>query len=403
LKLLYVGIDWADTQHRVSVIDSQGCEKANFSIPHTREGLEHLKEKLLELAQSPQSIACIIETKHGLLIQFLLEAGFAVYPVNPKVVDRRRKPSGAKSDPLDARILAELGRTDINRLQQLKPDSELIQELKALTRDQDTLIRESTRLTNRLISCLKEYFPVALELFSKPTLPVALDFLKNYPTVEAAQKLSVSKLTAFLKSHKHPKPSEAAMEIYQKLHTPQLKASPVVARTKARFMLAILSQLEPLLEQIKEYDKEIERLFNLHSDSRLFASLPGAGLRLAPRLLSEWGDDRERFLNASVVQALAGTSPVLYQSGKYRFAKQRKSCVKPFRNAMHQFAYQTVRWVGWAREYYDKKRSEGKSHHEAIRALANIWVRIIFAMWKNFKPYDESIFLAAREKHRLAA
>nr|WP_281282734.1 transposase [Thermosediminibacter litoriperuensis] len=108
-------------------------------------------------------------------------------------------------------------------------------------------------------------------------------------------------------------------------------------------------------------------------------------------------------MHASVVQAVAGTSPVLYQSGKYSFAKQRKSCVKPFRNAMHQFAYQKVRWVVWPREYYDKKRSEGKSHHEAIRALANIWVRIILAMWKNFKPYDEAIFLAARTKHGLAA
>jgi len=95
--LLYVGIDWADTQHRVSIIDAQGVEKANFTIPHTREGLEHLKEKLIKLAQNPQSIACIIETKHGLLIQFLLEAGFAVYPVNPKVVDRRRKPSALKA------------------------------------------------------------------------------------------------------------------------------------------------------------------------------------------------------------------------------------------------------------------------------------------------------------------
>ncbi|RKL63254.1 IS110 family transposase [Thermoanaerobacteraceae bacterium SP2] len=401
--MLYVGIDWADTQHRVSIIDSQGVEKANFTIPHTREGLEHLKEKLIKLAQNPQSIACIIETKHGLLIQFLLEAGFAVYPVNPKVVDRRRKPSGAKSDPLDARILAELGRTDINLLRQLKPDSELIQELKVLTRDQDTLIRESTRLTNRLISCLKEYFPVALELFSKPTLPVTLDFLKQYPTLESAQIASVPELAAFLKSHKHPKPNQTASEIYQKLHSPQLKANPVVTRTKARLMLAILSQLEPLLEQIKEYDKEIERLFKLHSDSKFFASLPGAGLRLAPRLLAEWGDDRERFLNASVVQALAGTSPVLYQSGKYCFAKQRKSCVKPFRNVLHQFAYQTVMWVGWSREYYDKKRSEGKSHHEAIRALANIWVRIIFAMWKSYQPYDESIFLSAKAKHSLAA
>ncbi|GAW92459.1 transposase IS111A/IS1328/IS1533 [Calderihabitans maritimus] len=245
-----------------------------------------MKDKLLQIAGKPEAVACIIETKHGLLIQFLLEEGFRVYPVNPKVVDRRRKPSGAKSDPLDARLLAELGRTDVHHLRQLKPDSELIQALKILTRDQDTLIRESTRVTNRLIACLKEYYPVALELFSKPTLPVALDFLKLYPTLEVAQQASVPELAAFLKEHKHPKPNQTAIEIYKKLHSPQLKASPVVTRAKARLMLALISQLEPLLEQIKEYDKEIQRLFKLHSDSKLFASLPGAGLRLAPRLLA---------------------------------------------------------------------------------------------------------------------
>ncbi|NYE57738.1 IS110 family transposase [Carboxydothermus ferrireducens] len=83
--------------------------------------------------------------------------------------------------------LAELWRTDIHHLRQLKPDSDLIQKFKNLIRDQDTLIREATRLTNRLIACLKEYFLVALELFSKPTLLAAIDFLKLYPTLEPAQ------------------------------------------------------------------------------------------------------------------------------------------------------------------------------------------------------------------------
>ncbi|GAW93914.1 transposase IS111A/IS1328/IS1533 [Calderihabitans maritimus] len=126
-------------------------------------------------------------------------------------------------------------------------------------------------------------------------------------------------------------------------------------------MLALVRQLEVVREQIAAYDKEINRLFQQHSDSRIFASLPGAAGRLAPRLLAEWGADRERYENAAVVQALAGTSPVLFQSGKYRFARQRKSCVKPFRRAMHLFAFQSIRQVSWAREYYDTKRSQGQN------------------------------------------
>jgi len=192
-------------------------------------------------------------------------------------------------------------------------------------------------------------------------------------------------------------PNRTAISIWQKGQEPPLRASAPTARAKCRLMLALVKQLEVVQEQISAYDEEINRLFCQHSDS--IASLPGAAGRLAPRLLAEWGDDRERYENAAVVQALAGTSPVLFQSGKYRFARQRQSCVKPFRRAMHLFAFQSIRQVSWAREYYDAKRNQGKTHHEALRALANIWVRIIFAMWKNRICYDEATFLAARARH----
>jgi len=158
-----------------------------------------------------------------------------------------------------------------------------------------------------------------------------------------------------------------------------------------------------MLEAIRQYDEEITRLFSSHPDSAIFASLPGAGKRLAPRLLAGWGEDRGRYDNAAAVQALAGTSPVLYQSGKYRFARCRRACVKFLRRALHFFAYESVRLVSWARTYYVQKRAAGKSHQEAVRALANIWVRIIFAMWLKGETYNEAVFLAAKARHAPAA
>jgi transposase len=361
--------------------------------------LEALKKRVLQHVNAPEEALCFLETSQGLLVQFLLEAGFPVYSLNPKVVDYRRKPSGAKSDAIDARLLADIGRSDFRRLRRLNPDSEHIQELKTLCRDQDALLEDVTRLTNRLTACLKEYYPVALELFSRLTLPVTLAFLGTYPTLEAARKASVSELVSFLKTHRHPQPELAAQRIYAQLQAPQLEARPAVARAKSRLMLVLVAQLEPLLEAVKEYDEEITRLFKSHPDSLIFASLPGAGTRLAPRLLAGWGDDRGRYKNAAAVQALAGASPVLYQSGKYRFARQRRACVKFLRRALHLFAFQSTRLVPWAQDYYQRKRAAGKTHHEALRALANIWVRIIFAMWLNCRPYDESVFLAAKAKH----
>jgi len=281
----------------------------------------------------------------------------------------------------------------------LAPDSPLVQELKALTRDQDGLIQSQTRLVNQLTACLKAYYPVALDLFTKLQQPLTLAFLQAYPTLEIAQRASVEELTALLRQHHHPTPEVTAQVVWARLHQPQLQADAITTRTKSRLLLALVSQLGPLLEQIKQYDTEISRLFLNHPDSVIFGSLPRAGKRLAPRLLAGWGDDRERYGSAASVQALAGTSPVAYQSGNYVKAHRRYACVKPFRNVLYQFAWQSTFQEAWAQAYYQRKRAEGKSHSMAVRALANGWVRIIHAMWLGRLPYVAATFRAAQQAH----
>jgi transposase len=398
----YAGIDWADDHHDAVVIDEAGQRIASCRVPHTPEGLAQLVTFLqatVGSAPTPQELACLIETTHGLLITALLDAGLAIYPVNPKTVDRRRKPSGAKSDAIDAYLLAKTGRSDLADLRRLAPDSPLVQELKALTRDQDGLIQSQTRLVNQLTACLKAYYPVALDLFTKLQQPLTLAFLQAYPTVEIAQHASVEELSAFLRQHHHRTPDATAQAVWERVHQPQLQADAITIRSKSRLLLALVSQLGPLLEQIKQYDTEITRLFLRHPDRAIFSSLPRAGKRLAPRLLAGWGDERERYLSAASVQALAGTSPVAYQSGNYAKAHRRYACVKPFRNVLYQFAWQSTFQEPWAQAYYQRKRQEGKSHSMAVRALANGWVRIIHAMWLKQGRYNEAVFSAARQAH----
>ncbi len=398
----YAGIDWADDHHDAVVIDEQGQRVASCRVAHTPEGLAQLIAFLQGTsgsAPTPREIACLIETTHGLLITALLDAGLAVYPVNPKTVDRRRKPSGAKTDAIDAYLLAKTGRSDLADLRRLALDSPLVQELKALTRDQDGLIQSQTRLVNQLTACLKAYFPVALDLFTKLQQPLTLAFLQGYPTVEVAQRASVDALTQLLRQHHHPTPAATAQTLWERLHLPQLHADAITTRTKSRLLLALVSQLAPLLEQIKQYDAEISRLFLRHPDSTVFLSLPRAGKRIAPRLLAGWGDDRERYAHAASVQALAGTSPVAYASGNYARAHRRYACIKPLRNTLYQFAWQSTFQEPWAAAYYQRKRVEGKTHSMAVRALANGWVRIIQAMWLRQRPYTAETFLAAQHAH----
>lgn len=106
----------------------------------------------------------------------------------------------------------------------------------------------------------------------------------------------------------------------------------------SRLAVALIGQLLPLVEQIAAYEKEIEQLFLSHEDNEVFSSLPRAGKRLAPRLLAEIGDDPSRYETAASLQALGGTSPVLFQSGNYSKPHRRLGCIKPLRNALHQFA-----------------------------------------------------------------
>jgi len=411
----YVGIAWADDHHDAAVVDETGQQVAKIRVSHSAEGLRQLTAFLLEVAtrssaagaagsapdlEQLEQIACVVETTQGLLITALLEAGFPVYPVNPKTLERRRAPAGAKTDALDAYLLAKKGRSDLADLRRLAPDSPLVHELKALTHDQDGLVQGQTRLVNQLTACLKAYYPVALTLFAKLQQPATLAFLRAYPTLEAARGASVEELTAFLKAQPHyPGPVKAAQRLWDQLHAPQLHADPVTTRAKTRLMLALVSQLVPLMEQLSGYDEEIQRLFLTHPDSQVFLSLPGTGKRLAPRLLAGWGDDRERFGSAASVQALAGTAPVPYESGKFARARRRLACIKPWRNALYQFAWQSTTQEEWALAYYRRKRSEGKSHSVALRALANLWVRIIHALWLKHMRYDPALFLAARQAH----
>jgi transposase len=395
----YVGLDWADTHHDVVVLDEAGRRVGSRRFAHNHKGLNELKEFVLGIAASLDQLACIVETNHGLLIAFLLEAGIPVYPVNPQITNRLRKAAGAKTDRIDAYLLAKTGRFDLAELRRMAPDSPTVAELKTLTRDQDALIQTQTRLVNQLTACLKEYYPAALHLFAKVQQRSALVFLLAYPTPQAAQAASVEQIIATLRTGKHTNPSKVALKIFEEVHRPQLVASEVIVRAKSRLMLSLAKQLLVVIQEIKSYDEAIRPLFLSHPDQEIWSSLPRAGKRLAPRLLAEWGDDRSRYAEANSIQTLAGTAPVPFESGNYARAHKRFACVKPLRNHLYQFAWQSTQHEAWAASYYQRKRAEGKSHSMAIRALANVWVRIIYRMWVNKTCYQAATFETAKRAH----
>jgi transposase len=400
--VLLVGIDWADAEHVYCLMDDAGSVLETGTIPHSAEGLDRLATTIRAHAKEPDEICVALETAHGPLAGTLLEHGFTVYPINPKAVDRHRerfRVSGAKSDLRDAWILAALLRTDRALYRPLRPDSEAAQELRLLTRDRAELVRTRTMLSNQLTAGLKAYFPEFLALFADPDRPVALALLQTFPTRDALRAASVKRLETFLRKHHYPGSAAKAREIHAALSQPAFRIAPVMIRTKARLAATLVQQSMTLGQEIEAYDAEIHRILRTHPDGELYRSLPGAGDLLAARMVGELGDRPERYPEATVAQCEAGTAPVTKASGTVRTVHFRRACIHPLRDVMWQFAFSSLTRCAWANAYYRRARTRGKKHAEAVRMLGNVWLRIIIAMRRDHRLYDEATFLNAQAAH----
>src|SRR5262249_36777269 len=199
-----LGVDWADQAHAVWVVDESGLKITARTVPHSAEGLGEWGRELDEWRAKGIELWAAIERPEGRVVDFLLDHGVVVYLVNPKALDRARdrfRPSAAKSDPFDARVLAEFLRTDHRHLQALQPSSEAAQELKYLTEDYGRHVRQQTRLVNQLTATLKAYYPRALEV-SELTTGLARQFLQAYPMPVAVTALTAKRWQRWASAHR---------------------------------------------------------------------------------------------------------------------------------------------------------------------------------------------------------
>lgn len=362
-----------------------------------------LRDKIRNLSALKEQVLFAIETPKNLLVDFLLDEGYTVYAINPMSVDRYRdryRTSGARDDSFDAMVLANIIRTDKDQHRAILPNGPLARELKILTQDEQKLIRLKTKLLNQIQSCLKDYYPAALELFCELERPVTLSFLLKYPQPE---KISVAELKRFLKKHHYPGVDKKAKEIFEKLSAPQIFVEEFTVRAKSRMLITLVEHLKMLLEQLEKYQKEIDILFEQHPDSKIFKSLPGAGEKNAPRLLAQIGDNRKRYPDRKNLQCDSGTAPVTDKSGKTKIVRMRFACRKVFRDVTYQFSFSSITQSDWARKFYDCQRAKGNTHTEALRSLGNKWLKIIFRMWKDGVVYDENRHFADIMRYQLNA
>jgi transposase len=408
VKRYYMGVDWGDRVHQVYVGDQDGAKVTEMEIQQTPEGLAELGRWLDERRAEGIELWAAIEKPQGRIVDFLLDHGVAVYPVNPKALDRARdrfRMSQSKSDGFDAYVLAQFLRTDHGHLRPLEPSSEQAEELKLLTRDEHRLEHQKTRLLNQIRVTLKEYYPRPLEVFPDLETKTALDFLKQYPTPRALSELSRRKWNRFAKREHHLS-EDRCQELWEKLNRPQLAVPEHVVRAKAQLLSVLLVQLEALSDAVETYKQRVKSFFASMPAAKLVKRLPGAKTgTIVTTLWAELGDAKSRWESFRHLQAEAGAVPVTKASGKSHIVQFRFSCNKLMRHAAYWLAFVSLNQSEWANHYYRDQRAKGHSHHQALRALGAKWLKIIFVMWRDHKPYDENYHLAniARQKMRQAA
>lgn len=380
--MLFVGIDWSEKHDDYCIVDEAGEVLGVGRVPSGLDGVRRLHGAIAEHAEDNEEIIVALETDRGLLVRALVAAGYEVFAVNPLSVSRyreRHSTSGAKSDPGDAKVLADLVRTDRHNHRNIAGDSELAEALKLLARAHKEFIWDRQNHVNYLRNVLREFYPQALVAFGTDLASSdAVAVLTVAPTPELGKKLSRSKIAAALKRGGRQRNIETrTVQIQDALRSEQLSAPPRISQASGFLVTSTTELIEGLNRNISRLEGKLEEHFEEHPDAEIIRSLPGLGVVLGARVLAEFGDDPNRYEDAKARRNYAGTSPITRASGTRRVVLARFARNRRLFDACYLWAFSAISRSPGARRYYDSHRARGKTHSQALRAVANRMVGIL--------------------------
>jgi len=389
---LFAGCDWGGEAHAICVIDETGAVRWQAPVAHDAAGLEKLVQQLAKFGPASE-LPIAIERPTGLLVDTLVEAGHPVVPIHPNVVKAcrpRYRAAGSKSDPGDSYLLADVLRTDGHRLAKLIPQSDAIKALRALVRTRDDLVAERVALANQLRSLLQSCWPGAAAIFADVDSPIALAFVRRYPTASSAERLGEKRLASFLAQHQYCGRRTEAELLVRMREAAKPCIGELEAEAKGQLVRALAQVLEQLVTQIRAITVRIEHDVAELPEGRIVMSLPRSGRINAAQIVAELGDQRGRFVSEDHLAAEAGVVPVTYASGKQRGVGFRWACNHRLRAAITLFAGNSRHQSEWAADVYKRARARGCDHPHATRILARSWIRVLYKLWLTDQAYDEA-------------
>jgi hypothetical protein len=397
----FVAIDWADKKHvwALRVAGSGPVEKGE--LDNTPEAVESWAAQWA-LRFSGRAVAVALEQRRGALVAMLSKyAHVVLYPIHPNTQANYRKafyPSGAKSDPTDAALLLELLVKHRDRLPPLKPESEETRKLQFLVEERRKLVDQKTAFSNQLTGWAKQVFPQLLVWFEDISSVLVCELLQKWPTLAQLKKVRPATLEKFFREH-NCRPLERIQQTVQAIQPAVVATTdPALLEVAQLAMLSLVGLITELRHSLSVYDKRLATISQAHPDFAIFDSFPAAGPVMLPRLIAACGTDRQRYPTAVHLPCHSGIAPVTESSGQPQWVHWRWACPKFVRQSFQEWSHLTIRFCGWAKEFYDRKRQAGLGHHAAVRALAFKWQRILFRCWMDRQPYLESRYLEALAK-----
>jgi transposase len=385
----FAGIDWASEEHACCVVDADGRIVEGRRYRHNERGIRALCARLLGLGIE----LVAVERPDGLLIERLLDAGLSVIAIHPNQVAAMRprfSAAGGKSDGFDAFVLAELARTDSHRFRVLVPDSDATKALRALSRAREDLVGHRVALANELRAQLECFWPGAAHVFADLDSPIALAFLRRYPSPTDAHGLGEQRMARFL-ARQHYCGRKPAGELVDRLRgAAHGRAGQLETEARRQIVLALVAALEPIVARIGELTSEIRDALADHADGPTFRSLfidPKSAVAAAT-MLSEIGDCRDRYPTTAALAADGGQAPVAVESGKAKHARFRWACDHRLRAAICTLADTSRHHNPWAADTYTRARARGATHQHAIRILGRAWCGVIWRLWHDHDVYD---------------
>jgi transposase len=401
--MLIVGLDWSRRNHAYLFMDSQGQILERATVTHSGAGLTELASHIRQYEPQPEQVRIGVETHDGALLDWLVQQGYAVFPIQPKSAQRARdmfRPSGSKDDRVDALVVAEYVRLNTSRMQPLKPDSPRTAQLRELLRWRADLVQQRTAEISRVRALLDEWSPGLSRLCDDLTRQWQQQLLSRFPIEADLVSAHGNTIRAFARRYRLRQPSLERIEGVRRAN-PMAVPEPR-GKMIRRQVVFLIQQIRRLTEQIDELERDLAELIDQHPDAAIFQSLPVGGSVSIAALMALFGENRERPGSWETVAAHCGVAPITIASGKSKSVRKRRACDKTYQHAVLHFAFNSAFIQGcWAKDYYRRKRAEGTRHHAALRCLAKQWIKIIYRLWQDRVTYDETF--RQNQQHARAA